>query len=250
MCIVSLAWKAHPRWKFVALGNRDELHARPADSLVRWRNPGHLLAGRDVKAGGTWLGVSEQGRFAVVTNLAGHGNPNPESASRGSLLRDFLSGDGEYSDIKNIEFSAFNPFNLITIANDQARVHSNRPGVFSKTLAPGVYGLSNGALDDPWPKSPHLNQLLKTWVSDGAENPAILLDILLDKTACQDPADGKQQSLEPRKSPIFICGPLYGTRCSTIVAVDDQNQGLMIERRFAPSGEQTGETHLSFIWPG
>ncbi|VAV93375.1 Uncharacterized NRDE family protein [hydrothermal vent metagenome] len=249
MCIVSFAWKAHPRWKFVAIGNRDELHARPADPITRWPDPDHLLAGRDIKAGGTWLGISEQGRFAVVTNLAGHGEPNSKCASRGGVLRDFLSGDGEYSDIDNVEFSAFNPFNLITIADDQARIHTNRPGASSDKLVPGIYGLSNGALDDPWPKSPHLNQTLETWVSDGAENPILLLDILLDKTAYQVTADDKQLSLEPRQSPIFICSPVYGTRCSTIVAVDDQNQGLMIERCFAPSGEQTGETRLSFIWP-
>lgn len=146
--------------------HRDEMHARPAEPLIRWNNAEHLLAGRDTKAGGTWLGVSEQGRFAVITNLSGHGVPDAERASRGDLLKDFLSGDGLYSDLAATEFSDFNPFNLITVDGDEALVHSNRPGSISEILAPGIHGLSNGPLDRPWPKSGHLNAILADWIEN------------------------------------------------------------------------------------
>src|SRR3546814_7425922 len=88
MCVLAFAWRAHPHWPLIAAGNRDELHARPAQPLARWDRPDHLLAGRDLQSGGTWLGVSEQGRFAVVTNLRGYGAPEPGRASRGALVTD------------------------------------------------------------------------------------------------------------------------------------------------------------------
>lgn len=252
MCIVAFAWQAHPRWKLIAIGNRDEMHARPAEPLARWDGARHLLAGRDTKAGGTWLGVSEQGRFAVVTNLSGHGTPDADRASRGDLLKDYLSGDGLYSDLSGTDFSDFNPFNLITVDGEEALVHSNRPDSISVTLTPGIHGLSNGPLDRPWPKSGHLNQVLANWMEKGSDDPAILLNALTDQTIFPParPLDTVGQSaLEPEHSGVFICNPVYGTRCSTVVAIDDQGAGMIIERRYAPSAQSTGETNLTFSWP-
>src|SRR3546814_14928386 len=97
MCVLAFAWRAHPHWPLIAAGNRDELHARPAQPLARWDRPDHLLAGRDLQSGGTWLGVSEQGRFAVVTNLRGYGAPEPGRAARGALVPDPLSGKGRFA---------------------------------------------------------------------------------------------------------------------------------------------------------
>src|SRR4249919_1335275 len=102
MCVLAFAWHAHPRWPLVVAGNRDELHARPTIPLARWDRPSHLLAGRDLQSGGTWLGVSEQGRFAVVTNLRGYGVPQPDCASRGALVADALS-EGRYADLRDDE---------------------------------------------------------------------------------------------------------------------------------------------------
>jgi len=252
MCIVALAWQAHPRWKLVAIGNRDEMHARPADQLARWDNPNHLLAGRDIKAGGTWLGVSEQGRLAVVTNLSGYGAPYAGRASRGDLLKDFLSGDGRYSNVAETDFSDFNPFNLITVDRGEAVMHSNRPNATSEPIMPGIHGLSNGPLDRPWRKSGYLNAALGQWMESGSDDPAALLEDLTYQTtfppAKQNDA-GFEFALEPEHSAVFIRSPVYGTRCSTVVAIDGQGEGMMIERRYAPSGQSTGETRLSFSWP-
>lgn len=252
MCIVAFAWKAHPRWQLVAIGNRDELHARPAEGARRWKEPDHLLAGRDTLAGGTWLGISEQGRFAVVTNLYGFGPPKPERASRGDLLKDFLSGSGRYSDIAGAEYSDFNPFNLITVAEGEALVHTNRPDKTTSMLDRGIHGLSNGDIDQPWPKSPHLNNALAKWIAKESDDPTQLFDYLLDQNTYGPEARSDrsaQSGFEPEHSAIFLLNPVYGTRCSTVVAIDHSGNGVFMERRFASSGSAIGETRLSFSWP-
>lgn len=252
MCILALAWQAHPNWHLVVAGNRDELQARPAVPLARWKQPDHILAGRDLQSGGTWLGVSEQGRFAVVTNLRGYGGPEPDRASRGALVTDLLSGDGQYADPDQAELSDFNPFNVIVADRGQVHFLSNRPEVIRSKLGHGVYGLSNGALDEPWPKTMQLKAFLLEWIVAGATNPEVLFDGLQMESLPDfglRPAEPSDAPQEPPLSPIFIRNPVYGTRCSTVVAIDVQGKGMMIERRFAPDGEPAGETALSFSWP-
>ena len=253
MCIISLAWQAHPRWQLVAIGNRDEMHARPAAPLARWPEHPHLLAGRDIQAGGTWLGVSEQGRFAAVTNLAGHGTPDPDRASRGDLLKDFLSGEGRYADLDAVAFADFNPFNLVTIANGQAMVHANQPEPVSRCLAPGVHGLTNGPLDRPWPKAAHLDAALQEWLQSGSDDSGPLFDALASRRTYAGSATvvpGPAAALEPASSGIFIENPLYGTRCSTIVTIDAAGNGTILERRYDAAADVTGEDRLDFRWRG
>ena len=251
MCVLAFAWRAHPRWLLVAAGNRDELHARPAAPLGRWEQPDHLLAGRDLQSGGTWLGVSERGRFAVVTNLRGYGAPEPGRASRGALVADLLSGKGRYADPGEASLADFNPFNLIVADREQARFLSNRPETVRSRLAPGIYGLSNGALDEPWPKTLRLKARLLDWIVAGTAGPELLLDDLREESLPDvgiSPATPSDVPQEPPLSSIFIRGPIYGTRCSTVVALDERGQGVIIERRYSAAGESVGETSLSFSW--
>jgi uncharacterized protein with NRDE domain len=253
MCVLAFAWQAHPRWRLVVAGNRDELHARPAAPLARWDEPPHLLAGRDLQSGGTWLGVSEEGRFVVITNLRGFGAPVPDRVSRGALVTDLLAGHGAYHDPDRAELSDFNPFNLITADRTQARFLTNRPVPARSLLDRGLYGLSNGGLDEPWPKTMQLKACLLDWIVSGASHPESLLDSLridtMPKAGLDSPAPSDVPQ-EPDQSPIFIRNPVYGTRCSTVVAIDAEGQGMMIERRFDPDGAATGDTRLSFSWPG
>lgn len=252
MCVLAFAWQAHPKWRLVMAGNRDELHARPAAPLARWDAPDHVIAGRDLTAGGTWLGVSEQGRFAVVTNLRGFGPPLPDRASRGALVRDLLAGDGNYAAPDAIDLAAFNPFNLIFVDAGGPLFLTNQPSPMRAPLASGLYGLSNGALDEPWPKTVQIKGQLLDWIVAGAHDPAALLDGLASETLPATglpPDDPSDAPLEPRLSPIFIRHPMYGTRCSTVVAIDTTGQGLMIERRYDAQGMVTGETRLDFGWP-
>lgn len=250
MCIISLAWQAHPHWKLVAIGNRDEMHSRPALPLARWPECPHILAGKDIQAGGTWLGVSEQGRFAAVTNLSGYGPADSSRASRGDLLKEFLAQEGASGDLEPGSFPTFNPFNLVTVEKNEAHVHSNRPDSVSRLLAPGIHGLTNGPLDHPWPKAAHLNAALEDWLQSGSTDLDPLLDALASRTTYPQAASpGPPAALEPASSGIFIDSPVYGTRCSTIVTIDRNGNGKMVERRYDATTAPVGETCLPFNWP-
>ncbi|SEJ60052.1 Uncharacterized conserved protein, contains NRDE domain [Sphingobium sp. AP50] len=252
MCIMAMAWDTHPRWRLILIGNRDEYHARPAAPLARWEDRNGVIAGRDLQSGGTWLGVSMKGRAAIVTNLRGYGGPDSDRASRGALVADLLAGNGLYADPAQAAIGDFNPFNLILINATGAHFLTNRPTPVRTMLAPGLYGLSNGALDAPWSKTLALKAALLGWMVAGAKRPEMLFDalrqeVLPDEGIVPDaPSDAPD---EAASSPIFIRHPLYGTRCSSIVAIDRDGRGEMFEQRFDASGAQAGETIIAFDWP-
>ena len=251
MCVLAFAWCAHPRWRLVAIANRDEFHARPSAPLDHWGGGEGIVAGRDLQSGGTWLGVSQGGRFVAVTNLRGYGLPDPRRVSRGLLVSDLLTGEGAYADATSAALGDFNPFNLI-VAGGDARFLSNRSHVARMPLAHGIYGISNGPLDEPWPKTMQLKAALLDWIVADGEDLRTLFDALRTETLPDfgaAPADPSDVPLEPISSPIFIRNPAYGTRCSTIVAVDAEGRGMIMERRFDAEGEATGETALGFEWP-
>lgn len=232
MCVAAIAWQADPRWTLVAIGNRDEFHARPTAPLARWPD-GRILAGRDLQAGGTWLGVSE-GRFGLVTNLRVPGYPKPELASRGALVTDWLRGTAPH------RTETMNPFNLWLAGGDGLGFVTNHPEPYGMQLEPGIHGLSNGAHGDRWFKTARLEDGLAAWLANDAP-PELLFEPLRDETP---------QSADPEDafSSVFIRNPAYGTRCSTVVLVDAQGNGRIIERRFDSEGAVTGETGLQFTW--
>src|SRR5687767_3540635 len=173
MCVAALAWQAHSRWRLVALGNRDEYHARPSAPLALWEDGSGFIAGRDLVGGGTWLGVSGAGRFVLVTNLRGYGEPDPARHSRGALVTALLSGEEPPADL-----DAYNPFNLLVASGERLEFLTNRPAPLRSALGHGVYGLANGALDEPWPKTLALKQALTDWLSAGHDDLAPLFAIL------------------------------------------------------------------------
>jgi uncharacterized protein with NRDE domain len=249
MCVLALAFDSHPRWRLVLAGNRDELHARPAAPLHRWDGPGRVLAGRDLSGGGTWLGVSEEGRLAVVTNLRGFGPPEDGRPSRGLLLRDLLAGEGDYARPNVEDLDGFNPFNLFALIDGGLEFWTNRPEPERRKLGPGLYGASNGPLDAPWPKTVRLKAALEAWLQSDAGRPEALLDALRDDRPPPIEAGPPSDAPEPPQTPIFIRNPLYGTRCSTVVAIDRDGRGLIVERRYDADGQAAGETALAFGWP-
>jgi uncharacterized protein with NRDE domain len=242
MCVASIAWKAHPRWSILLAGNRDELHERPAAPLARWNAAG-IIAGRDLRSGGTWLGVSEDGRLAVITNLTGY-TPRPTAPTRGALVTDALAGEFPTADA----LAAFNPFNLIVATRDVLEMVSNRPSASRSALNVGIHGLSNGAVDSDWPKVTRLNALLADWLGGDASNPALLFDALAEDRA-KSVATAPDAESEPRAR-IFIRNPVYGTRCSTVVAIDREGAGVILERRYDADATVTGETREAFVWAG
>lgn len=238
MCVLALAWKAHPRWLLVAAANRDERHDRPTAPLGRWTDLPDIVAGRDLLSGGTWLGVSAAGRFAAVTNLRGFGPPDPALASRGALVTDLLSGEAERIGPAEA-LAGFNPFNAVIVDGSRLQFLSNRPEPVRRTLAPGIYGMSNGPLDEPWPKTRRLKERLAGWMAEGGAAPALLDDLRDDARA---PAESPHAA-------IFVMDPDYGTRCSTVVAIDAEGRGVIVERSYTPGGDRADETGSSFDWP-
>jgi uncharacterized protein with NRDE domain len=252
MCVAAFAWQAHPRWLLVAIGNRDEFHERPAAPLARWDDAGDILAGRDLQSGGTWLGVSDTGRFALVTNLRGYGNPDPARVSRGALVTHLLTGDGRYAEPANAPLQDFNPFNLILADREHAHFLSNRPDDIRTTLAHGIYGLSNGTLDEPWPKTLQLKGALLDWLNEDSEDFVPLFTALHSETLPDvgvHPREPSDVPLEAPETPVFIRNAVYGTRCSTVVAIDRAGLGTILERRFSSKGRAAGESRLTFAWP-
>lgn len=249
MCVAAFAWQAHPRWRLVAIGNRDEFHERPAAPLAAWDDGSGIIAGRDLRSGGTWMGVTASGRFALVTNLRGYGGPEPDRASRGALVSGLLTASGPYADPDSATLGDFNPFNLLLADGESARFLSNRPDAVRAALTHGIYGLSNGTLDQPWPKTLQLKGALLDWLNGPADSFQPLLAALRDERVeaiglpAREPSD---IALEPAETPVFINNPVYGTRCSTVIAIDQAGHGTIIERRFAASTEATGDTVLTF----
>lgn len=238
MCVAALAWAAHPRWRLVVAANRDEFHARPTAPLARWDNG--VIAGRDLEAGGTWLGVNDAGRFALVTNFRLPGYPKPGLASRGGLVVDWLLGQPDP------DAAQLNPFHLLRIGPDGASHLSNQPRPTSTPLQPGVHGVSNGQFDQPWRKTQRLTEAVAAWLSVGTTDPESLFAALADETPL--PPETDSEGPEATFSPVFIRNAVYGTRCSTVVLVDAAGQGQIIERRFDGDGTVTGETQLGFTW--
>lgn len=249
MCLLTLAWKVHPRWQLLMAGNRDEFHARPTAPLATWpAGEGALRAGRDLRSGGTWAGITGNGRMAVVTNvrdpLAAQTGP-----SRGALVAQYLRDTapaGRYADWLAKEAAAYAPFNLLLADTHSCEFLGNHPA-HRQTLAPGIHGLSNGPLDAPWPKTLRLNAVLQAWLDSGSESLEPLWQALADTTRAEDamlPDTGIGLERERWLSSAFIRSAEYGTRASTIIALDAQGRGFIRERRFDPAGTCVGESAL------
>lgn len=232
MCVVAIAWGAHPRWRLVVAGNRDEFHARASAPLAHWAERNEVIAGRDLVSGGTWMGVSTAGRFAVVTNIRDADGPDPHKASRGALVADWLAA-GQVPDA----LDSFNPFNLIVTGGQSVQFLSNRPQPTHQRMSYGIHGLSNAIPDEHWPRKDRLVAQLSDWLARPADAPKELLGLLADESTPDRDA-----------YPVFIRSPVYGTRCSTVVAVDVSGKGIIAERRFNAGGNVIGETCLGFVW--
>ncbi|MFL9839960.1 NRDE family protein [Sphingomonas sp. ST-64] len=245
MCVLALAWRMHPNWLLVAAGNRDERHARASAPLGRWMatSPHNhaVIGGRDMVAGGSWLAVNEAGRLAAVTNVRGEA-ADPGKLSRGNLVTDMLAGH-EPEDL-----DAYNPFNLIALDPTGPVYLSNRPEPVRRPLSPGIHGLSNGLFDTLWPKTIRVQMALTAWLEAGRASLEPLFNALADERPAGAAERYEPDPLEPVDSPVFIRNPVYGTRCSTVVAVDHLGRGRIAERRFNAAGSLEGESSVSFTW--
>ena len=238
MCLLLAAHRLHPRFDLAIAANRDESFARPTLAMHRWRESPQILAGRDLSAGGTWLGVDDRGRFAAVTNHHERSRTRPEQPSRGRLVADFLAGSDSPADyLRRLRMHAtdFAGFNLLCADGESLWYASNRAATFARPLGAGLYGVSNHLLDTPWPKVERAKRALADWIDSGSSETAPLQSLLADDA----PSSTADDLPFPASSGPFIRGDAYGTRSSTLV-LRGAGRTLAVEDCFAPGGAAIG----------
>lgn len=236
MCVLFIAYHSHPRYPLIVLANRDEFYDRPTAPLGRWSDHPHVQAGRDLVGGGTWLGATDAGKFAAVTNFRDPSG-RPGSISRGHLVADFLIGGASAEDhLKDVSEAAarYSGFNLILMDASGLYYFSNVSGGIRK-LTPGVYGLSNHLLNTPWPKVSSGIAAFRQLIAADDISRQSAFALLADETLAAEealPDTGIERERERLLSPIFVRSNNYGTRSSTFVLVDNERTVDLEERVF------------------
>ncbi len=249
MCLILLAWRVRPDYPLVLAANRDEFHQRVAAPAAWWSSP-RILAGRDLSAGGTWLAVTPDGRFAALTNYREPSRQRADAPSRGSLpvrlLTQRLPAAQQLQELQRIA-GDYNGFNVLFSDATQAAVFESVIGR-GRVLEPGVYGLSNHVLDTPWPKVITAKAALASALTQLPEEHA-LLELLRDDRAADDrelPRTGLTLDWERLLSSAFVRSPTYGTRCSTIVLIDRHGRARFTETTWNADGSFSSQ--VNYQW--
>jgi uncharacterized protein with NRDE domain len=252
MCLVLLGLNSHPKYQLIVAANRDEFYDRPTAPAEFWPDAPALLAGRDLQAGGTWLGVDRRGRFAAVTNYRQGEREPPAPRSRGLLVSEYLTGNrgtSEYMERVQGEADRYNGFNLLAGDHSALLYFSNREGRI-RQLTPGIYGLSNHLLDTPWPKVATTKSAFSALLNEGgSELSAELFSLLSDPEHAPDgllPSTGISQDWERLLSAAFIVSDRYGTRSSTVVMMGRDGSIRFSERTFGRMAEPGPEVRFEF----
>ena len=240
MCVVAIAWRVSDDWPLVMVGNRDELHARPSAPMGRWDDRSGLIAGQDLISGGTWLGLTEAGALGVVTNRRSERPMDPEARSRGLLLADWLSYPSEAA-LDGL--GGYNPVNLALISGERAEVRTNWPEVRRRPMEAGVFGLSNGDVDEPSTRVEALRPAVEAWLALGGD-----VEPLFEALRREEPTASPLPHAVFGPAPVFMLHPIYGTRCSTVIVVDNDGRGRAIERSFDAEARRIGEVAIEFRW--
>ena len=234
--MIVFAYKFHRHFPFVIAANRDEFYDRPTEAASYWHDAPHILAGRDLKGGGTWLGLTTDGRIAALTN---HRNPSllkRDAPSRGLLVSEYLRGDSdakEYLEHLRLNSGRYNGFNLIAGDLSALYYYSNISGELTP-IEPGIHALSNHLLDTPWPKVARAKEFLAGLLSSmsypSAESVLEILDDRVHPPDTQLPDTGVGLEWERMLSPVFITSPFYGTCSSTAILIDTMNRTTFVEK--------------------
>ena len=253
MCLVVFALDYHPRYRLIMAANRDEFHDRPTLAAAYWSDCPHVLAGRDLRCGGTWLGVTSDGRLAAVTNFR---NPAQDidtpRYSRFALPAGYLTKaipPQVYLETLPTKPGDYNGFNLIVADREELWYYSNMGDAGPMRILSGIHGLSNHFLDTPWPKVTTSKDCLERLILEDRVYPEALLELLSDTTPFPDhllPDTGVGRERERMLSPRFITGETYGTRCSTVILAEREGGIYFIERSYAAGRRviQTVELYL------
>lgn len=245
MCLISFAWQPQQQQLIVA-ANRDEFFKRPAAPMAEWREHPGLFAGQDLEQGGTWLGVTQNRRFAALTNIRAPGGRPQNPRSRGHLVLDFLTSDDSaesYMVALADKAAEYGLFNLLCFDGQQLWYGHNHPHFQAEILSGGHYGLSNAHLDTPWPKTLLAKQQLQQWLSNHdatSEIPGSLLSRREPFDDAQLPTTGVPFIWEKMLSSQFIHTPSYGTRCSSAISISER-QILLEEISWDEQGKNCHE---------
>lgn len=250
MCLILIAWHVHPEFPCVLAANRDEFHGRPTMSADWWPDRAGLLAGRDLKAGGTWLGVTRSGHFAALTNFRDPSIQRADVRSRGNLVTDVLVSGNSVADslayLRRVDAN-YNAFNMILSDGKRLGVYESvRHG--GRELGPGIFGLSNDLLDTPWPKVRKAKSRLASALTD-VQDVTALMHLLRDDRQASDaelPQTGISVEWERLLSSAFVRADDYGTRCSTVFRIDHAGRAYFDEWTWDRAGEEIGRSSYQF----
>jgi uncharacterized protein with NRDE domain len=252
MCLIVFANNFLDDYKLIFAANRDEFYNRSSEQAEFWKEHPDLLAGKDLQAGGTWMGITKQDRFAAITNFRDLKNHRIDAPSRGNLTLDFLVNDvtpEEYYNKLKSTLADYNGFNLILGTVDELFYFSNKTDGLQK-LESGIHGISNAILDTPWPKVEKSKRQLKKLIEQQNIHPWEVLNLLDYTSLAKDeelPDTGVGLELERMLSPIFIKSEKYGTRSSTIVTVDKNNNVRFVEKAYFGNTGRFSNRDFNFI---
>jgi len=244
LCLIALAWKARPDLPLVVAANRDEWRERAAQPAHWWPDHPQVYAGRDLQAGGTWMGVTRAGRFAAVTNFRDPAEKRSTARSRGELVTSYLLGDSDprsFLAALATRAGEYNGFNLILGDGRALWYFGSREGE-ARAIEPGIHGLSNHLLDEPWPKVVRARMAMTEALQE-RDPSETLFEMLSDGEGAPDaslPSTGVGVAWERRLASALITGNDYGTRCSTVVAFSSDGGISFEERTRGPDGAVAG----------
>lgn len=237
MCLIVFSYRTHPKYKLIVAANRDEFYGRPTREVQFWENYPHLLAGQDIQAGGTWMGVSKNGRFGALTNYRDLSNLKENPPSRGELVTNYLAKQADLEDyLEGIQQKSpeYNGFNLL-LSDKESMYHFSNETMEYSLIEPGIHGVSNALLNTPWTKLERAKNELKDATSSTDVDKEALFALLTDGRPAPDnelPETGLDYKREKMVSSIFIKSENYGTKCSTLLLIDYDGNLEYTERRF------------------
>jgi len=251
MCLLLLSYKTNPNYKLIVAANRDEFYDRPALLLHNWKNHPELFAGKDLKGNGTWLGITKKGKIAAITNYRDMSKIKDNAPTRGKLITDFLLDEmpaEQYTNLLLKTADIYNGYNLIYGNSDNLYYFSNISKEPVK-LSKGIYGVSNHLLDSPWPKVVKSKKIFSELINEPSPSKDKLFDLLQDEEIYPDeslPETGLGIELERMVSPIFTVTEKYGTRSSSVIFIDYNDNVEFTEKSFNNKNEEWTTTTLSF----
>ncbi len=239
MCLINFAFKYHIDYPLIVVANRDEFYKRPTHALHWWEDNPHILAGRDLQDGGTWMGITADGKFAALTNYRDPQNIRENVPSRGKLVTMFLNAElplPQFQSYLTTHGSEYNGFNLIFGDAQRLFYYANTDNRLSE-VEPGIHGLSNAFLDTPWPKIRQSTQLFRQLLDAHSFTEDEMINMLADKRTAQDsdlPSTGVSPETEKKLSAMFIEMENYGTRLTSLVSINRLGEVVFIEKSFIP----------------